>query len=210
MRFTIEVSVPARTWSKALPRVTTVARRAAAAALEHGWKKAPTRRLLQRKAGRGGACEVSLALATDATVRRLNHAYRGKDKATNVLSFPADAPAVPGVATPLGDVIVAYGVATAESRAERKTLTAHLTHLVVHGVLHLLGYDHVGDDDVIVMERMETAIMARLGFADPYAGAAPAPVRPHPVRPRSAHPRPVQPAPVRSAKTPRPRAKGRP
>jgi probable rRNA maturation factor len=189
-RFTIEVGVPAQTWRKALPRATTVARRAAAAALEHGWKKAPARPALRRQAGRSGAFEVSLVLATDAAVRRLNHAYRGKDKATNVLSFPADAPPVAGAAAPLGDVVVAYGVAAAESRSERKTLTAHLTHLVVHGVLHLLGYDHAGDDDVIVMERMETAIMARLGFADPYAGAAP--------------------APVRSAKSPRSRAKGRP
>jgi len=177
-RFVVEVSVPAAAWPKALPRATTIARRAAHAAFEDAWKKAPHRTVLQRKAGRGAFLDISLALATDAAVRRLNHAYRGKDKATNVLSFPCEAPAAFDGAYPLGDVIVAFGVARTESRAESKTLAAHLSHLVIHGVLHLLGYDHLDDDDVIVMERMETAIMARLGFADPYAGVAPAAAQP--------------------------------
>ena len=115
--------------------------------------------------------ELSLVLTTDAAVRRLNRAYRGKDKPTNVLSFPADAP--PDVSWLLGDVVIAYGVTRAESKAENKTLEAHLAHLVVHGVLHLLGYDHIQDKDAVVMERLESDIMARMGFADPYAIHAP-------------------------------------
>ena len=111
-------------------------------------------------------------LGGDALIRRLNRTYRGKDKPTNVLSFPSDEMALPL----LGDVIVAQGVTAREARSENKALGAHFSHLVVHGVLHLLGYDHGCERDAAVMERLESAIMAQLGFADPYA-PAPAPRR---------------------------------
>ncbi len=145
----IDISAPTAAWLRALPRAAAVARRAAAAALEG-----------QRK-----ACELSIVLTGDAVVRRLNRRYRRKDKPTNVLSFPAGAEAAPL----LGDVVIAFGVTRREAASENKALTAHLTHLVIHGVLHLLGYDHLRDTDAVVMERRESAIMARLGLPDPYA-----------------------------------------
>jgi probable rRNA maturation factor len=155
----IDMTPPTAAWRKALPRAQTLVRKMAVAALQHGTKKTRATRRLPP--------EVSIVLTTDAAVRRLNCVYRGKDKPTNVLSFPADVP--PGTSGLLGDVVIAYGVAARESRAESKELQAHLAHLVVHGVLHLLGYDHEQDKDAVVMERLESDIMARMGFADPYA-----------------------------------------
>jgi probable rRNA maturation factor len=151
----IDVATPTAAWIRALPRAAAIARRAARAALEG-----------QRK-----PCEVSILLAGDAQARQLNRDYRHKDKPTNVLSFPAGAEAAPL----LGDVVVAFGVTQREAASERKTLAAHLTHLVIHGVLHLLGYDHIEDRDAAVMERRESALMARMGLSDPYAEA---PVQP--------------------------------
>jgi len=162
-RVIIDITAPSVAWRKALPRAAALARTAAEAALEHGLAKAPMRKAL----GPTLPLEVSIALTTNAAVRTLNRTYRGKDKPTNVLSFPAEAP--PGESWLLGDVVVAYGVAAAEARTESKKLAAHLTHLVIHGVLHLLGYDHDNDHDAAVMERLEITIMARMGFADPYA-----------------------------------------
>ncbi|HLB79022.1 MAG TPA: rRNA maturation RNase YbeY, partial [Dongiaceae bacterium] len=99
--------------------------------------------------------------------------YRGIDRATNVLSFPMGAPVGAGAApTPLGDVILARETVAAEARAQGKVVADHVSHLVVHGVLHLLGYDHERTADAAVMERLETAILAGLGVADPYRAAA--------------------------------------
>lgn len=158
----IDVSRPTAAWRKALPRARVLVRKMAAAALVDGLRK-----ISVRDGRRAMPLEISIVLATDATVRRLNRIYRGQDKATNVLSFPADAPA--GSSGLLGDVIIAFGVAATESKAEGKDLSAHLAHLVVHGVLHLLGYDHGKEKDAVIMERLESDIMARMGFADPYA-----------------------------------------
>jgi probable rRNA maturation factor len=116
--------------------------------------------------------EVSLVFTDDARVRMLNRQYRGKDRPTNVLSFPA-APPFPGrLGPPLGDIVMARETIAAESAGEGLDIADHLTHLIVHGFLHLLGYDHETDGEAAVMERLETAILGRLGIADPYAEPA--------------------------------------
>jgi probable rRNA maturation factor len=124
-------------------------------------------------AGRQGArAAVAIRVVTAAESRRLNRDYRGKDKPTNVLSFPSD-PAVAAVvaaseAAPLGDLAICAGVVAREARSQRKARAAHWAHMVVHGTLHLLGYDHEDDGDARRMERRERVLLARLGFADPY------------------------------------------
>lgn len=106
-------------------------------------------------------------LGDDETVRDLNARFRDRDRPTNVLSFPAAE--MPGVdPAPLGDIVLAYGVCAAEAEAQGKTLSNHLTHLVVHGVLHLLGRDHEIEAEAEAMEAEERAVLARLGVADPY------------------------------------------
>ena len=112
-----------------------------------------------------GPGKLTVLLTDDARLRALNAAFRGKDKATNVLSFPAP----PSEALYLGDVALAYGVTEREARAQSKSFAAHAAHLVVHGILHLTGYDHEKARDARAMETLETAILARLGIADPYA-----------------------------------------
>jgi len=117
-------------------------------------------------------CEISLVLADDAMVQGLNRQYRGQDKPTNVLSFAAlddDAPEPEDGPVLLGDVILAYETTVAEAAAEGKTVANHLSHLVVHWVLHLLGYDHIENDEAEEMEDVERSILAALGIPDPYA-----------------------------------------
>lgn len=107
---------------------------------------------------------VSVLLTTDAAMQALNRNWRGFDKPTNVLSFPA-ADAAGGL---LGDVALGLGVVTAEAAAQSKTVEAHTAHMLAHGFLHLLGYDHEVESDAERMERRERAILAELGYADPY------------------------------------------
>jgi probable rRNA maturation factor len=109
--------------------------------------------------------DVVVLLTDDAAVRDLNGRFRDKDKPTNVLSFPAPESAAPH----LGDIVLAYGVCAAEAEAQGKTLSNHLSHLVVHGVLHLLGRDHEDDAEAEEMEAEEREILAQIGVADPYA-----------------------------------------
>ena len=109
--------------------------------------------------------DLTILLTDDATVQDLNARFRGKDAITNVLSFPA----APSAAPHLGDIALAYGVCAREAAAQGKALGDHLQHLVVHGVLHLLGLDHLEDAEAEAMEARERAILARLGVADPYA-----------------------------------------
>ena len=108
--------------------------------------------------------DLIVLLTGDRSVRDLNARFRGKDASTNVLSFPAPATARPH----LGDIALAHGVCADEAAAQGKRLADHLAHLVVHGVLHLLGYDHQADAPAEAMEAMERHILADLGVADPY------------------------------------------
>jgi probable rRNA maturation factor len=118
-------------------------------------------------AARGRAAgELTLRVVAAAESRALNHRYRGADKPTNVLSFPAD-PGLPGAAA-LGDIVICAPVVAAEAVRQRKPARAHWAHMVVHGVLHLLGYDHMDGRGAERMEARERMILASLGFADPY------------------------------------------
>jgi len=112
--------------------------------------------------------EVSVVLTDDAEQRELNKAWRGIDKSTNVLSFPQIEPFAP-VSGLLGDITLARETVAREAEEMGITFEAHFTHLVVHGFLHLLGYDHVVDEDAEEMEGLETEILGTLGIADPYA-----------------------------------------
>ena len=115
--------------------------------------------------------EVGVLFASDAEAARLNSEWRQKDYAPNILSFPApqiqDVPE--GEPKPLGDLILAVGTVTREAEQQGKPLTSHLTHLIVHGTLHLLGFDHIEERDAQRMEAAEIAILAGLGVADPYS-----------------------------------------
>ena len=120
--------------------------------------------------------ELGVRLTNDAEVRALNAEWRGKDKATNVLSFPMAEPNEMDDASPdgpelmLGDIVLARGVCVAEAADKAISIEAHASHLLVHGTLHLLGYDHHDDAAAIDMEAREVRALARLGIADPYLG----------------------------------------
>ncbi len=123
------------------------------------------------------AIEIAVRLTSDAEVRVLNMRYRHKDKPTNVLSFPMVQPDLLETVTQnsgdgevlLGDIVLAHGVCAAEALERRISVEDHATHLIVHGVLHLLGYDHQGDTAAEAMEEMERAALASLGLHDPYS-----------------------------------------
>jgi probable rRNA maturation factor len=112
-------------------------------------------------------------LADDATLRALNARWRGVDAPTNVLSFPAAAPSLVAIAPMLGDIVLAFETAEREAAIESKSLLGHAVHLVVHGFLHLLGFDHQVAAEADRMEALETIVLARLGIADPYAASDP-------------------------------------
>lgn len=142
----IEIEVEDDAWSGALPEVEAVVSRAASAAL--GTIKG----------------DIVILLTDDETVRDINARFRDRDRPTNVLSFPAAESAFPH----LGDLTLAYGVCAREAVEQGKTLSDHLSHLTVHGVLHLLGRDHEDDAEAEEMEDEERSILASLGVADPY------------------------------------------
>ena len=144
---TVAVAELSRQWKRSLPGAGRLARRAAKAALA---------------AVHEGPAEISLALADDAAVRVLNRDYRGKDKPTNVLSFES------GERPFLGDVVLALETVLAEAEDQGKPAADHFTHLVVHGVLHLLGHDHETRAEARRMESLEVAVLAGLGVPDPY------------------------------------------
>ena len=118
----------------------------------------------RRAAGR----EVGVCVVGAGESRRLNARFRGRDTPTNVLSFPAARMPAPGGAQPLGELVVCPGVLRQEARAQDKTLKAHWAHLIVHGTLHLVGYDHLRAADARRMERREIRVLRGLGFANPY------------------------------------------
>lgn len=148
----IEIEDPA--WIDALPEAARLVRVAAEAAM---MSVGPL------PVSEGGA-SLNVLLTDDASVRTLNARFRDKDAATNVLSFPA----LPNPENLLGDVALAFGICVREAGEQGKPLAHHLQHLTVHGVLHLLGYDHIGDDEAEAMEGLERAVMAKLGVPDPY------------------------------------------
>ena len=151
----IDLSISCAAWRRALPAVAGIARAAARAALAQSGKRI-------------GLAELSLVLADDATVRRLNACWRGKDAPTNVLAFASDEAPAKGKPVLLGDVVLAYQTVAREATEQKKRLADHLRHLVIHGVLHLLGYDHLRAAPAKRMEALETRILASLGVADPY------------------------------------------
>ena len=157
----IDIEVEDPTWTEALPQAEMFVRGAALAALDR----------------EGAAHEgVTILLTDDDSVRALNAQFRGQDKPTNVLSFPA--PDNPERFA--GDVALAYGVCAREAAEQGKPIAHHLQHLTVHGVLHLLGYDHIGDDEAEVMEDLERAVLADLGVPDPYGAGEGEHERPRP------------------------------
>ena len=161
-RLSIAISVEDQNWAKLAPDAARLLRRAARDALAEaksdGWK------------GSRVGHEISFVLTDDKRMRRLNRTYRGKDKPTNVLSFAALDGARPKLGMPwlLGDVVLTSGVIAREAKAQCKSVQHHLSHLAVHGVLHLLGYDHEQDRDAEAMEALEIAALAGMGIANPY------------------------------------------
>jgi probable rRNA maturation factor len=146
---------------------------------DDAWLAVPEREALARRAARAvfgvlerpePPSELSIVFTGDAAVAELNRQWRGKAGPTNVLSFPAAGGAGAGAGT-LGDIVLAAGVVAAEAEAQGKPLANHTAHLMIHGLLHLLGYDHADDATADAMERLEIRAMARLGLPDPYEDA---------------------------------------
>ncbi len=161
----VDIAVDDAGWTDAIPGVEDLTRLAAEEALA--------------VAGDRYRLAVSVVLGDDQAVRRLNQSWRGIDKATNVLSFPAldiiagqelepEAGHPEDEPVALGDIIVARQTVLDEAAAENKKPGNHLSHLIVHGVLHLLGYDHMDEDEAMRMETLECELLGRLGIADPY------------------------------------------
>ncbi|WP_144213162.1 rRNA maturation RNase YbeY [Shewanella donghaensis] len=114
--------------------------------------------------------ELTIRIVENSESQQLNNTYRGKDKPTNVLSFPFEAP--PGIELPLlGDLIISVEVVELEANQQNKPLVAHWAHMVIHGCLHLLGYDHIIDNEAEEMESLETQLIEGLGFSNPYKEA---------------------------------------
>ena len=141
---------------------------------DKGWRAVPGLRRLARTAVSAALPDddvaIGLLFTSDARIAEMNGEWRGKPKATNVLSFPVSAamPVPKGEPRPLGDIALAFGVIWREAQEQKKPLSHHVTHLIVHGVLHLLGYDHENDDEAGAMEAREIMILAELGMENPY------------------------------------------
>ncbi len=154
---TVEVTAPCPVWAADCAGAESLAGAAAQLAL--------------LRAAAPAAAVVDITLADDATQRALNRTWRGKDTSTNVLAFPAADPAVPvpfGAPLLLGDVVLAFETVRREAAEQDKPFADHLRHLVVHGVLHLLGDDHENATEAAIMEAREIAILAELGVPNPY------------------------------------------
>jgi probable rRNA maturation factor len=153
----VEISAACPNWERALLEAAALAKGAAVLALRRGDAPAAT--------------VVDITLTDDAEQQGLNRAWRGKDAPTNVLAFPAADPAMPvpdGAPLLLGDVVLAFETIRREATEQEKPLADHLRHLVVHGVLHLLGHDHENAAEAVIMEAREIAILAELGVPNPY------------------------------------------
>ena len=159
----IDVNLACTEWSRACPGAASLARETAERTLLHGGAAA-------RLAGREPV-ELGITLAGTAEQQRLNREYRGRDAPTNVLAFQAWEPGThlpPGAPLLLGDIVLAFETVRQEAVEQQKPLADHLRHLVVHGVLHLLGFDHRDDAEAAAMESLETSILAQLAVPDPY------------------------------------------
>ena len=138
------------------------------------WRAVPNLRKLARMAVSAVLPDedvaIGLLFTSDARIAEMNGQWRGKPGPTNVLSFPvpAETPLPAGEPRPLGDIVLAYGVISREALAQKKPVAHHVTHLIVHGVLHLLGYDHENDDEAGAMEAREIMILSELGMGNPY------------------------------------------
>ena len=153
---TIDIAEPSALWRERLPDAARLCDRAA-------------RATLRAVGDTPAAAELSIVLGDDALVQTLNRQWRGQDKSTNVLSFPIAPMTLPrGAARLLGDVVLAFETLAAEAAAQGKPLAHHLSHLIVHGVLHLMGYDHEAADEAVRMETLEVAVLGELGVPDPY------------------------------------------
>ena len=160
----IEIIFETNSWEDGEPGIESVILSAALAAYAAGQESLPVL---------GKAADVSMTVicTDDSAMHDLNRTHRGKDNPTNVLSFPMlaigeDIPA--GIPVLLGDVILGFETMCREAGEQEKPLTAHTAHLVVHGVLHLLGYDHMEDIEAEKMEQLESDILMKLGYANPY------------------------------------------
>ncbi len=154
----IDIAVADERWCEGFGDVRSVCRKAARAALRAGDVRPPSAGL-----------ELSIRLADDVELRDLNRDYRGIDRPTNVLAFPNGAAGSDGASPQLvGDVVLAYETVCTEARVQQKNLEGHLAHLVVHGTLHLSGFDHDTTDEAVRMEAAETATLHRLGYPNPY------------------------------------------
>jgi probable rRNA maturation factor len=147
----VEVSVHCNDWFAGCPDAAALAAGAARAALANA-----------------AAGIVGIVLTDDAEQRRLNRTWRGKDAPTNVLAFPVGDSSPAGAPVLLGDVVLAFETVSREAAEQRKPLADHLRHLVVHGVLHLVGFDHETEAEAAIMETRETEILRALGVPDPY------------------------------------------
>ena len=159
----IDIAFSCAGWARACPRAEELVRAAASLALDRGMAAAAL--------APSGPVELAVTLADDRRQRRLNRDWRGLDRPTNVLSFTAWEPGgcAPSMAPVLlGDVVLAFETVSREADEQGKPLADHLSHLTVHGVLHLLGYDHATPAEAALMEALETAILAQLGIPDPY------------------------------------------
>ena len=147
----VEIVIACERWRSACPDIEELCGRAVHAVLA---------------AHRPG--EVSVLLDGNGRVRELNRTWRNRDAPTNVLAFPAGPAPSPAVPHPLGSVVLAFETVRDESLEQGRAFRAHAAHLVVHGTLHLLGYDHASDGDAAAMERQESRILSGLGLADPH------------------------------------------
>jgi probable rRNA maturation factor len=166
----IAVSSPCASWRRAYPGARKLARDAARVAIDSS--------IASTGLEMRGPVEIGITLVNDAEQRRLNAGFAGRDAPTNVLAFPAWRAGMkfpPGVPILLGDVVLAFETVAREAVEQGKPLADHLRHLIVHGVLHLVGYDHQTAEEASRMESLETAILAKLGVPDPYEDPAPSP-----------------------------------
>jgi probable rRNA maturation factor len=168
-RITVRLDTVSPKWKRAFYGINSRIERAAAAAFDSAKKPAAFARR---------RFEVSITLTDDSDVKKLNRDFRGIDKPTNVLSFPqidlatfkkSSLDVFPkNMSVPLGDVVLGFQTILRETRDQKKTMENHTVHLIVHGVLHLLGYDHMRLKDAKVMEKLECDILKSLGYPDPY------------------------------------------